>query len=204
LRSEWTRRRSPCPSCTRRLSSPTTIGFDRTLPAVRSNARLGMGAPSPPSGPPTHGRCTRNGTPRRGRCPARGPRVNPRDALTLSTRTGCLPNHLAPSRMPQLHDAWEQEAGGESTKSAPATRGTAPSHGHPGAETETASLSTTHHDSDSTPKAYRLGLETATRPVGCFRSTPTARPTAWNNDSEGCRTQEPRLLLLGDTPARGA
>ena len=49
--------------------------------------------------------------------------------------------------------------------------GTAPAQGHPGAET--ASLGTTHHDSDSTPKAYRLGLETTTRPVGCFRSTPT-------------------------------
>ncbi len=76
LRSEWTTRRPPYPSCTRRLSSPTTIGLNRTLPDVLQDAWLGKGAPSPQSGPPTHGRSSRNGTPRRGRCPARGPRVN--------------------------------------------------------------------------------------------------------------------------------
>ncbi len=68
----------------------------------------------------------RNGTPRRGRYPARDPRVNPRDASTLPTQTGYLPTYLAPSLMPQLHDAWEQEAGGEITESALATHGPAP------------------------------------------------------------------------------
>ncbi len=34
---------------------------------------------------------------------------------TLTTRTDHLPTYLAPSLMPQLHDTWEQEAGGENT-----------------------------------------------------------------------------------------
>ncbi len=53
--------------------------------------------------------------------------------------------------MPQLHDAWEQEAGGESTESGLVTHGTAPTW-TPGAETTTPC--TTQYDSDSTPKAY--------------------------------------------------
>ncbi len=95
-------------------------------PTCGQNARLGMGAPSPQSGPPTHERCFRKGTPRRGRCPARGPRVIPRDASTLPTRTGHLPSYLAPSLMPQLHGALEQKAGGESTVSVLVTHGIAP------------------------------------------------------------------------------
>ena len=98
-------------------------------------ARLGTGAPSPQSGPPSHGRCSLNWTPRRGWCPARGPRVNPRDTSTLSTRTGYLPNDLAPSLMPQLHDAMEQEPGGESFGTASVPTGPAPAHGRPGADT---------------------------------------------------------------------
>ena len=47
-----------------------------------------------------------------------------------STRTGILPRYLAPSLMPQLHDALEQEAGGESAESALVTPGMLP-HGHP-------------------------------------------------------------------------
>ena len=45
-------------------------------PARRAvNARLGMGASSSPSGPLTHEWCFLKGTPRRGKYPARGPRV---------------------------------------------------------------------------------------------------------------------------------
>ena len=206
MRSEWTTWRPPYPSCTRTLSSPTTLAQTGPCPTGSQNARLGKGAPSPQSGPPTHGWCSRNGTPRRGRCPARGPRVNPRDASNPTTRTGHLPTYLAPSLMPQLHDTWEQEAGGKNTEECVGDpRGPVPTHGRPGAETTSPRIS--QYDSDSTPKAYRLGLETTTRPVNRFRSMPGARPTAWNNDSEGCRTHEARTSPHGccssGTPRRG-
>ncbi len=81
MRSEWTTWRPPYPSCTRTLSKPNDYRLQTgPCPTCGQDARLGMGAPSPPSGPLTHGWCSRKGTPRRGRCPARGPRVSPRDA----------------------------------------------------------------------------------------------------------------------------
>ena len=47
MRSEWTTWRPPYPSCTRRRSSPTTIGSDRTLPDVRSKRTTRNGGPEP-------------------------------------------------------------------------------------------------------------------------------------------------------------
>ena len=89
--SEWTTWRPPCLSCTRTLSSPTTLAQTGPCPTGSQNARLGKGAPSPQSGPPTHGRCSRNGTPLRGRCPARGPRVNPKGRLNPADSERPLP-----------------------------------------------------------------------------------------------------------------
>jgi hypothetical protein len=67
LRSEWTTRRLPNPRCTRKLSSPTTIGLNRNLPDVQPRRTTRKrGDQSLQSGPPTRGRCSRNGTPRRG------------------------------------------------------------------------------------------------------------------------------------------
>jgi hypothetical protein len=87
------------------------------------------GAQSPPSGPPSHGRSSRNGTHRRGRCPARGLRVKYqgtpqpcRLGPATTTRLGPATIILAPSLMPQLHDAKEQETGGM-TEDAPANHG---------------------------------------------------------------------------------
>jgi hypothetical protein len=128
-------------------------------------------------------------------CPARGPRVNPRDASTLSTRTGHLPNDLAPSLMPQLHDTSEQEAGGESTESALATRGPAPAHGHPGAETTSLGLLNT--TPTRRPRLIDSDWRLPPDQSAASGQRPPARPTAWNNDSKGCRTQEARILPWG-------
>ena len=177
-----------------RLSAPTG-----PCPTCSQDPRLGMGAPSPPSGPLTHERCSRERTPRRGRCLARGPRVKPRDASTLLTRTGYLLIYLAPSLMPKLHDTWEQEAGGENVKSALATLGIAPTW-TPGAETTTPC--TTQHDFDSTPKAYRLGVETTTHQSTASGQFLPARPNAWNIDSEGAELRR-RVLFPTAAAPRG-
>ena len=75
---------------------------------------------------------------------------------TLPTRTGYLPSDLALSLMPQLHDAVEQEPGGESFGTAWMPTGPAPIYGRPGADTTFPGLP------DSTPKANRVGPETTT------------------------------------------
>jgi len=65
-----------------------------------------------PSGPLTHEWCSLKGTPRRGKYPARGPRVYQGTTNILDSDRHPPEDHLAPSLMPQLHDAGEQEAGG--------------------------------------------------------------------------------------------
>ncbi len=116
------------------------------------------------------------------------------------TRTGYLPSVLALSLMPQLHDAMEREPGGKSFGTASIPTGPAPAHGRPGADTTfpgTAQL-------DAQGLSTRAGDYHPSSAASGQR--PRARPNAWNIDSEGCRTQEARILptalLPRDGPAR--
>ena len=95
------------PKCTRRLSSPTTIGLKRTLPDVQPRHTTRKGGPEPEKRATNpRAQLPQRDSPAR-KVPRSGPTSQPpRDASTLPTRTGY--HHatmLAPSLMPQLHDA---------------------------------------------------------------------------------------------------
>ncbi len=145
------------PQLYRRLSSPSTIG-SRPDPARRAGKMHDSerGPQARKAGHHPTGGAPSKGPPGEDGAPLGVHESSPRDTSTPLTRTGYLPNDLALSLMPQLHDAMEQEPGGESFGTASVPTGPAPAHGRPGADTTFPELP------DSTPKAYRLGPETTT------------------------------------------
>ncbi len=114
------------------LSSLSTIG-SRPDPARRAGKmhdsergpRASKAGHHPTGGAPSTGPPART-------VPRSGSTSQPRDTSTLPTRTGYPPNDLpvAPSLMPQLHDAMEQEPGGESFGTAWIPTGPAPGGQH--------------------------------------------------------------------------
>ncbi len=164
-------------------------------------ARLGMGAPSPQSGPPSHWRRSLYGTPPAWMVPHSGSTSQPRGHLYPIDS-----DRLPPERPGSQSDAvaarrYEAGAGRRKFRDyAGYPRGQLPYTDDPARTPPFPKLP------DSTPKAYRLGPETTTLrrllPVDALG----LRPNAWNNDSEGCRTQATRhlrtVLLPGDGPAR--
>ena len=200
MRSEWTTWRPPYPSCTRILSKPIDYRLrpDPARRAVKTHdsewgPRARQAGHRPTSGAPAKGPLGAEGAPLGAHESTQG---------TLQTL------RLGPASQSDAAAARHMGAGSgrrEYRECAGDPRGLVPTHGHPGAETTSPCIS--QYDSDSTPKAYRLGLETTTRPVGRFRSTPTG--TTHCKEQQLGRVQDPggaystpRLLLLGDTPAR--
>jgi hypothetical protein len=205
LRSEWTTWRSPYPSCTRGLSSPTTIGFDRTLPDVRSRCTTRNGGPKPAKRATNPRAVPPQRDPPARKVPRSGPTSQPKGRL----------NPLDSDRLPPKQPGSQSDAAAARRIGAGGGRREyRECAGNPWDRSRTWTsrrgnrLSRHHsHDSDSTPKAYRLGLETTTRPVGCFRSTPTGTTHCMEQrlgkvQDPGGAYSTPRLLLLGDTPAR--
>ena len=163
-------------------------------PTCGQDARLGTGAPSPQSGPPAHGGTPATGPLRRGRCPARGPRVNPRDASTPSDS-----DRLPPERPGSQSDAAAARhygAGGGRRKFRDCVgnpRACSP-RGQPGADT-------------TSPGTARLDAQGLSTRAGDYHPSsaasgqrPGARSNSWNNNSEGCRIQETRILPHGAAP----
>jgi hypothetical protein len=95
LRSEWTTWRPPYPSCIWILSSPTTIGSDRTLPDVRSKRTTRNGGPEPAKRATDPRAVLPQWDPSAWKVPRSGPTSQPKGRSTLSTRTGTLPGYLA-------------------------------------------------------------------------------------------------------------
>ena len=97
--------------------SPTTIGSRPDPADVRSKRTTRNGGPEPAKRATNPRRYSRNGIPSARKVPRSGPTSQPKgrfdpfdsDRLPPDSR---VPSYLAPSLMPQLHDAGEQEAGG--------------------------------------------------------------------------------------------
>ena len=156
LRSEWTTWRPPYPSCTGAYPAHRLSAQDRTLPDVLERCTTRNGGPEPAKRATIPRAVLPQRDPPARTVPRSGSTSQPRDTSTLPTRTGYLPSDLALSLMPQLHNAMEQEPGGESSRTVWIPTGPAPAHGRPGADTTFLELP------ESTPKAYRHGPETTT------------------------------------------
>ena len=122
------------------------------------NARLRTGGPSPQRGPPSHGRCSLNGTPRRGRCPARGPRVNQGTPLPFRLGPATSRATWLPVLCRSCTTLWSRSREAKVSGLRGHPRGQLPYTDDP-ARTPPGPFPELP---DSTPKAYRLGLETTT------------------------------------------
>ena len=179
------------PQLYRILSSPSTIG-SRPDPARRvvkthdseRGPRARQAGHQPTEVLPQRDSFGAEGAPLGAHESTRGT-SNPSDSDRLP------PERPGSSLMPQLHDATEQEAGAQVPGVRRTPTGLLSYSDNPARTPPLLELS------DSTPKAYRLGLETTTHQSAASGQRPGARPNAWNNDSDGCVTQETRTLPHG-------
>ena len=189
MRSEWTTGRSayldvPKPS------SPSTIGKTGPRPM---NVHLGTGGPSPVKRANIPRAELPQGKPRRGHGLARTLESGRRKSYP-PTRTGQTRTTWLSVQCRSCTTSWEQEPGGK-LQECGYPRGQL--SGRPGADTTFLELPESKH------KANRYGMETTTLRRLLPVDAHSARPYAWNNDSEGCRTQATRHLsavLLSGRP----
>ena len=203
MRSEWTTWRPPYPSYTGSLSSPSTIG-SRPDPARRvvKTHDSEWGPRARKAGHQTRGGCSRNGTPPARKVPRSGSTSQPMGRFNPSDSDRLPPEQ--PGSQSDAAAARHYGAGGGRREYRECV-------GNPRACSRTRTTRRGNHlsrdYSDSTPKAYQLGLETTTPPVGFFLSTPRGTTQCMEQrlgrvqDSGGAYST-PRLLLPGDGPAR--
>ncbi len=118
--------------------SPTTIGSDRTVPDVRSKRTTRNGGPEPAKRATNPRAELQQRDPSARKVPRSGPTSQPKGRCTTHR------SRRREARVPRVR--WRPS-------------GPLP-HGHPARNTTTPC--TTQYDSDLTPKAYRLGVETTT------------------------------------------
>ena len=193
MRSEWTTGRSayldvPKPP------SPSTIG--KTGPR-QMNIHLGTGGPEPSQAGQHPSGGTPSGEPPAWTGPRSDPRVRTRDnyILRLGPANPGLPGSQCNAAAARRHGSRSREANFRSVwiPTGPALRTTRRGHHLPGtAQIDAQGLSI--RAGDYHPSSAASGRR------------PSARPNAWNNDSEGCRTQATRHLLtalLSGRPGAG-
>ncbi len=203
MHSEWTTRRPPYPSCTGNSPAQRLSAWTRPRPTCNQDARLGKGAPSPQSGPPTHGRSSRNGTPRRGRCPAWGlyesTAMGRLDSGDSDWRLGLPPDHpgsqsnATAARRIGAGDGRRKDRNCASNPRGPLQHKDTPARKLP---LSVPIITTPTRRSKLIDSEWRLPPDQPS----ASSQRPSARLTARNNDSEGCRTQEARIQPTAAAP----
>jgi hypothetical protein len=169
LRSEWTTWRPPYPSCTGAYPAHRLSAQDRTLPDVWSKRTTRNGGPEPAKRATNPRRYSRNGIPSARRVPRSGPTSQPKGRSNPSDSDQLPPER--PGSQSDAAAARHHGAGGGRREYRDCV-------GSPRACFRKRTTRRGNHLSrnypDSTPKAYRLGLETTTHQSAASGQRPGA------------------------------